>query len=48
MAVVEHEIVEVEKPLSWWQRFKIGGFWYLCGAVLLLLLWTFRKLIFKI
>lgn len=38
--------VEVEKPLSWWQRFRIDAFWWLLGAVVLLLAWTFRKLIF--
>lgn len=46
----EHEIVEkeieIEKPLSWWQSFEIGAFWWLLGAVALLLLWTFRKWIF--
>ena len=40
--------VEVEKPLSWWQRLKIGAFPWLLGGILLLLLWTFRKWIFKI
>lgn len=40
--------VEVEKPLSWWQRLKLGAFPWLLGGVLLLLLWTFRKWIFKI
>ena len=40
--------VEVEKPLSWWKSFKIGAFWWLIGAVALLLVWTFRKWIFKI
>ena len=40
--IIEKE-VKVEKPLSWWQSFKIGAFWWLCGAVVLLLLWTFRK-----
>jgi len=46
---VEHtKIVEVEKPLSGWRKWQIGAFWWLCGAVVLLLLWTFRKLIFKI
>lgn len=44
-AQIEEKIVEVEKPLSWWQRFRIGAFWWLCGAVLLLLAWTFRKFI---
>lgn len=43
--IIEKE-VEVEKPLSWWQKFQIWAFWWLLGAVVLLLLWTFRKLIF--
>ena len=25
------ETVEVEKALSWWQRFRIGAFWWLVG-----------------
>ena len=40
--IIEKE-VEVEKPLSWWQSLRIGAFWYLLGAVALLLLWAFRK-----
>jgi len=36
----------VEKPLSWWQKFRMYAFWWLLGAVIALLLWTFRKLIF--
>ncbi len=40
------ETVEVEKPLSWWQKFRMDAFWWLLGAVIALLLWTFRKLIF--
>ena len=43
--IIEKE-VEIEKPLSWWQKAKIGSFWWLLGAVLALLLWTFRKFIF--
>ena len=43
VAVIEHEIVQVEKSLSAWQSFKIGGFWYLCGALALLLCYVFRK-----
>ena len=46
-AEIHTETVEVEKPLTWWQKFRIGAFWWLVGAVALLLLWTFRKLIFK-
>ncbi len=45
--IIEKE-VKVEKPLSWWQKFRIGAFWWLLGGVILLLLWTFRKSIFKI
>lgn len=35
-----------DKPLSWWQNFRLKAFWWLLGMVILLLLWTFRKLIF--
>lgn len=45
-AEIRTETVEVEKPLSWWQKFRIGAFWWLLGAVILCLLWIFRKLIF--
>ena len=38
----------IEKPLTWWQRFRQNAFWWLLGGVVILLLWTFRKLIFKI
>lgn len=40
--------VQVEKPLSWWQKARIGAFWYLLGAVVLLLLWVFRKPLLKL
>ena len=40
--------VEVEKELTWWQKTRIGAFWWLLWAVVLLLVWTFRKRIFKI
>lgn len=46
VAVERVKEVKIEKPLSRWQSLKIGAFWWLCGAVVLLLLWTFRKLIF--
>ena len=39
---------EVEKPLSAWRKFQIQSFWYLLVAALLLLIWTFRKFIFKL
>ena len=40
--------VEVSKPLSWWENAKIRAFWYLLGAVLLLLLYVFRKPLLKL
>lgn len=45
-AEVHTETVEVEKPLSWWQKFRIDAFWWLVLTVSILLLWTFRKFIF--
>ena len=42
------KVVEVDKPLSWWKSFKLGAFWWLCGAVMLCLLWIFRKPLLKI
>lgn len=41
-------IREVEKPLSWWRKFKIDCFWPFLVVILLLLVWTFRKLIFRL
>lgn len=38
----------IEKPLTWWQKFRQGAFWWLVGGIVLLLIWTFRKLIFKL
>ena len=35
--------VQVEKPLSYGQRAKLGLFWWLVAAVLGLGVWTFRK-----
>jgi len=40
--------VKVEQPLTWWQKFRQEAFWWLAGAVLLLLIWTFRKQIVKL
>ena len=48
VAVEREKIVEIEKPLSRWQSFKIGGFWYLLGALALCLVWIFRKSILKL
>ena len=48
----EQEIREVEKlvekELTWWQRFRLGAFPWLLLAVAVLLLFAFRKFIFKI
>ena len=35
--------VEVEKPLSWWQRLKLGAFPWLLATCVALLTYTFRK-----
>jgi len=40
--------IEVPGRLTWWQRVRLDAFWPLVAAVVLLLLWTFRKLIFKL
>ena len=32
----ETEIQEVEKPLTWWQNFRLKAFWWLAGAVVIL------------
>ena len=39
--------VKVEKPLSWWQKFRIGAFWWLLGALVAAVLWIFQKPILK-
>lgn len=38
--------VQVEKSLTGWQRFCLSAFPWLVFAILLLLIWIFRKLIF--
>ena len=35
--------VQVEKPLSWGKRAKIGAFWWLVTALILCAGWIFRK-----
>ena len=37
--------VEVQKPLSWWERTQQGGFWVLLAVFSMWLLWKFRKVI---
>lgn len=34
---------KVEKPLSRWQKARIGAFWWLLGGLVLALCWIFRK-----
>ena len=38
----------VEKPLSWWQKFRMGAFWWLFGLLLIALVWIFRKTLIKL
>ena len=42
-AVERVKEVQVEKPLPWAQKAKIGAFWWLVLAVAGLAAWTFRK-----
>lgn len=42
------ETKEVPAELTWWQKFRLKGFWWLLGGLVLSLLWIFRKSIFKI
>lgn len=41
-------VVKVDKPLSWWQSLKIDAFWWVVGALALVLLWIFRRTILKL
>ena len=47
-AEIKEVIKEVDKPLSWWKSTKIEAFWWLLGALVLCLLWIFRKPILKL
>lgn len=40
--------VTVEKKLNWIQKLKLGSFWFFFAGFAALLVWTFRKVIFKI
>lgn len=46
-AHIETKYVEVEKPLSKWQKFRIGAFWWLVLALASSLVYIFRKPIIK-
>lgn len=37
--------VEVERDFTWWESFRLSSFWYLAIISLVLLGWTFRRLI---
>ena len=39
--------VKVEKPLSWWQRLRIGAFWWLLGLLLITNFKTIAKFVLK-
>lgn len=46
---VEHiKEVRVEKALSWWQRVRLGAFWWLVLIAAGLLVWTFRRQILQL
>lgn len=47
VAVERIKEVKVEKPLSWWQRAKIGAFWWLVAILLIGVVWIFRKPILR-
>lgn len=38
----------VEKELSTWQKIRLGAFWYLVGAVVILFSWIFRSKLFRL
>ena len=40
-------VKEVEKPLTWWQRFRLNAFGWLLGAVGIAGVWIFRRRIFR-
>lgn len=40
--------VKVEKPLSWWQKFRIRACWWLLGGLILSFGWIFRKSLIRI
>ena len=42
-AVERIKEAQVEKPLSWGKRAKIGAFWWLVSALILCAGWIFRK-----
>ena len=45
---IKETIKEVEKPLSWWGKLRMNGFWVLLVVVIGLLLYVFRKPLLKL
>lgn len=39
---------EVEKPLTWWQKARLGAFPWLLGGLIACLAWIFRKPLLKL
>ena len=46
VTVQEVKEVKVEQPLSWWQKARIGSFWWLLAGLVACLAWIFRKQLF--
>ena len=46
VAVETIKEVKVEQPLSWWQKARIGSFWWLLAGLVACLAWIFRKQLF--
>ena len=44
VTVTVEQIKEVEKPLSWWQKFRLSAFWWLSAGLIGFLLWKSRHL----
>lgn len=38
-SIIVTQTVEVEKPLTWWQRFRLKGFWVLLGLASAWIAW---------
>lgn len=43
VVISKTETVEVEKPITWWQKTKQKGFWFLSAVVLVYVIWKTKK-----
>lgn len=43
VVISKTETVEVEKPLTWWQKTKQKGFWFLSAVVIVYVIWKTKK-----